>query len=211
MEFVAVPARQMKRALTDEAFMEGSIEPVEKFIHDVIDDREFSFGRQAPVPGDYGMIIIDEVTRRVVNWSHFDSVSRLAWYDLGFRGYGRVVDDVRYEVPRSAAMAYGDRLRYWDSAAAGFATKDIQKPANTRALAQIIEDHASEDDLRSIPDAEIVLRFPEWEVIELQHWHEPDFHVAKAALMAFAALDANDRRLWDDEYRKLYESEDEEV
>jgi hypothetical protein len=177
----------------------------------VIDDGVFSFGRQAPVPGDYGMVIINEVARRVVNWSHFDSVSRLAWYDLGFRGYGRIVDDVRYEAPRSAAMAYGDRIRCWDAATSGFVTKDIQKPQSTSALAKIIEDHASDDDLRSIPEAEIVLRFPRWEVIELQHMDELDFHVCRAALEEFATLDANERRLWDDEYRKLHESKDEDI
>ncbi|MNU33113.1 hypothetical protein D3C71_216710 [compost metagenome] len=205
-EFVGVPAKDMKRVMTDEVFMEGSLEPVEKYIRGVIDDGEFSFGRQAPVPGDYGMVIIDEVARRVVNWSHFDSVSRLAWYDLGFRGYGRIMDDVRYEAPRSAAMAYGDRLRYWDPVTSGFVTKDIRKPQSTSALAKIIEDHANEDDLRSTPEAEIVLRSPRWEVIELQHMDEPDFHVCRTALEEFAILDANERRLWDDEYRKLHES-----
>lgn len=208
-EFVGVHVKHMKRVLTDELFMEGSLEPVEKYIRAVIDEGEFSFGRQAPVPGDYGMIIIDELTRRVVNWSHFDSVSRLAWYDLGFRGYGRIVDDVRYEAPRAAAMAYGDRLRYWDPAISGFVTKDIRKPRSTTALAKIIEDHASEDDLRSTPEAEIVLRFPRWEVIELQHWDEPDFHVCRATLEEIATLHANDRRLWDDEYCRLHESKDE--
>lgn len=207
-EFVGVRAKDMKRVMTDEVFMEGSLEPVEKYIHEVIDDGEFSFGRQAPVPGDYGMIIIDELTRRVVNWSHFDSVSRLAWYDLGFRGYGRIMDDVRYEAPRSAAMAYGDRLRYWDTATSGFVTKDIRKPQSTSALAKIIEDHASEDDLRSTLEAEIVLRFPRWEVIELQHMDEPDFHVCKAALEEFASLDAADAREWDKEYARLHEKDD---
>lgn len=207
-ECVGVWVKHMKRVLTDECFMEGSLEPLEKYIREVIEEREFSFGRQAPVPGDYGMIIVDEFRRRVVNWSRFDSVSRLAWYDLGFRGYDRIVDDVRYERARSAAMAYGDRLRYWDTAASGFVTKDIQRPANTKALAKIIEDHASEDDLRSTPEAEIVLRFPRWEVIELQHWDEPDFHVARAALLEFASLDTPDAREWDKEYARLHEKED---
>lgn len=206
-EFVGVSVKHMKRVLTDESFMNGNLEPLENYIREVIEEREFSYGRQAPVPGDYGMIVVDEVRRRVVNWSHFDSVSRLAWYDLGFRGYGRIVDEVRYERLRSTALAYGDRLRFWDNAAAGFVTTEIQKPESIEALAKTIEDHASEDDLRSTPEAEIVLRFPKWEVVELHHWDEPDFHVAKAALAEFASLDAADLRAWDDEYRDLHESD----
>ncbi len=207
-EFVGVPVKHMKRILTDDSFMNGSLEPVEKYIREVIEDREFECGRQTPVPGDYGMIVIDEVVRRVVNWSHFDSVSRLAWYDLGFRGYGRIIDDSRYEIPRATALAYGDRLRYWDNASDGFVTKDIPRSESDEALARIIEDHASEDDLRSTPEAEIVLRVPGWEVIELHHWDEPDFHVAKAALTEFAQLDAADRRAWDEEYARLHERDE---
>lgn len=210
-EFVGVHVKHMKRVLTDERFMEGSLEPVEKYIREVLDEGEFSFGRQAPVPGDYGMIIVDEVARHVVNWSRFDSVSRLAWYDLGFRGYGRIIDDSRYERARATALTYGGRLRYWDNATGGFVTKDIPKSDSVEALAGIIEDHASEDDLRSTPEAEVVLRFPEWDVVELQHMDEPDFLVCRATLEEFVILDANERRLWDDEYRKLHESKDEDT
>jgi hypothetical protein len=207
-EFVGVPVKHMKWVLTDESFMKGSIEPVETYIREIIEEREFSYGLQAPVPGDYGMIVVDEVLRRVVNWSHFDSVSRLAWYDLGFRGYGRIIGDSRYDRPRAMALTYGDRLRYWDNAVGGFVTKDIPKPDSVDVLARIIEDHASEDDLRSTPEAEIALRFPEWEVIELHHWDEPDFHLAKAALTEFAQLDAADRRAWDEEYARLHEKDE---
>jgi hypothetical protein len=206
-DFVGVWVKHMKGVLTDESFMNGSIEPVERYIREVIEGREFSHGRQAPVPGDYGMIVVDEVLRRVVNWSHFDSVSRLAWYDLGFRGYGRIINETRYEKPRATALAHGDRLRYWDNAAAGFVIEDIPKPDSVEVLAKIIEDHASEDDLRSTPEAEIVLRFPQWEVVELHHWDEPDFHAAKAALLEFAPLDAADAREWGKEYARLHEKD----
>jgi hypothetical protein len=207
-EFVGIRAKRIKGVLTDESFMNGSLEPVERYIREVIEERKFAYGLQAPVPGDYGMIVVDEVLRRVVNWSHFDSVSRLAWYDLGFRGYGRIIDETRYEKPRVTALAYGDHLRYWDNAAPGFVIKDIPKPDSVEALAKIIEDHASEDDLRSTPEAEIVLRFPQWEVIELHHWDEPDFHAAKAALLEFAPLDAADAWEWGKEYARLHEKDD---
>lgn len=207
-EHVGMWTNSMKNIFTSEAFMNGSLEPLEEQIRHVIEVKEFGYGREAPVPGEYGMIVVDEVLKRVTNWSSYDTVSSLAWYDLGFRGYGNIVSSPRYDEPRKNALKYGDRIRYWDNAADGFVVKDIAKPEGVEALAKLIEDHASEDDLRSTPEATVVLRFPAWEVVELDHWDEPDFHVCKAALEEFAILDANDQRLWGAEYSKLHEAED---
>jgi hypothetical protein len=210
-EYVGMWTNAMKGIFTSEAFMNGSLEPLEEQIRHILEAKEFGFGRQAPVPGDYGMIVVDEFLMRVVNWSQYDTVSTLAWYDLGFRGYGNIASGPRYDHARLNAIKYGDRIHYWDNGAVGFVVKDIDKPESVEAMAKMIEDHASEDDLRSTPEATIVLRFPAWEVIELIHWKEADFHVCKVALEEFAVLDANEKRLWDEEYRELHESDDEDL
>lgn len=202
---VGMWTNRMKAIFTDEEFMNGNLDALEREIREVLENQESGYGTMAPVPGEYGIIVVDEHARRIVNWSHYDAVSRLAWYDLGFRGYGRIMPDITYDAARRKALNYGDRLYYWDNGTNGFTTKDITRPETVEALAKMIEDHASEDDLRSTPEACVVLRFPGWNVVELHRWHEEDFHVAKAAIEEAFQLDASDQRLWDEEYRELHE------
>jgi hypothetical protein len=72
------------------------------------------------------------------------------------------------------------------------------------ALAKLIGDHASEEYLRSTPETCIVLRYPAWEVVELNPLHEKDFHVAQAALQDCMALSAEEQQTWDLAYRRLF-------
>lgn len=70
--------------------IEGSLDPLDRlFARYLKEDAEFG-GPQETVPGEYGFVLVDEITRTVMNMNNYSSLNWVQERDLGFMRHGRM-------------------------------------------------------------------------------------------------------------------------
>ncbi len=111
--------------LRDRAFrIDGSLEPLDRFFARYLkDDVDFG-GPQETTPGEYGFVVIDEMTKTITNMNSYSSFQWVNENDLGYVSYGRMyasqeaLDDMaemrecairaRYAFPGTGTYTYED-------------------------------------------------------------------------------------------------------
>lgn len=70
--------------------IDGSLDPLDKFFaHYLKEDADFG-GPQETVPGEYGFVLVDEITRTIMNMNNYASPNWVQERDLGFMRHGRL-------------------------------------------------------------------------------------------------------------------------
>lgn len=77
--------------MREKAFrIEGNLEPLDRFFSRYLkDDADFG-GPQPTVPGEYGFVLVDEMTKTITNMNSYSSLQWVNENDLGYVSYGRM-------------------------------------------------------------------------------------------------------------------------
>ncbi|NTF17867.1 hypothetical protein G6L37_05590 [Agrobacterium rubi] len=216
---IGVWTNPLKRFLTDKRFLEGSIEPLDEFFARYLkQDRDDDFGGpQDTVPGEYGFVLVDEIERVVVNWSHYARVSTSRLDEFGIE-LGRDLASFDF-LEDEYALAVREACRPFVTGALVF-DRQASAYGEIRATAPLVTDDDlaafivslpfetvevdGETLIRSVSGVRLKITCPSWQFVELDHHSEADFSIARAHVERCVKLTDAEAAAWDQEFEEMF-------
>ena len=193
---IGVWTNPLKRYVIDERFLHGSLEPLDEFFARYLrqgeSDDAFG-GSQDTTPGECGFVLIDEIERIVVNWSHY---SRLCFFRLDEFGseLGRDVQSFEFSEDEdslklrsclrklvSGALVYDPvALMHADMCLSGRIETDQDLADFISSLPMETVKAGGRTIIRSTSGIRLKIACPSWQFIELDHFSNDDLRLARA-------------------------------
>jgi hypothetical protein len=222
---IGVWTNPLKAYIVDDRFLSGSLDPIDEFFARYLKDGdEDTFGGpQDTVPGEYGFVLIDEIDGIVMNWSHYTRLSSVRLDEVGIE-LGEDMKSFAFRMDEDAMEARKTTIKFmvgakgydWESKMWGDAPFN-GPPANDDEFAEYImsfpmstvEVHG-ETLIRTPPEIRFTLGSPTWKFIELNHFKEEDFAIARAHVERCVKLSDEEKAAWDEEFEYMFAKREEE-
>lgn len=215
----------LKYYVLDKRFLEGGIEPIDEFFARYLrEDKEGdSFGGpQDTTPGEYGYVLIDEIDRVVMNWSHYNRLNSCRLDEVGIevgrdlQSFSFMMDDESVETRETVkkfmvgATGFDREARMWGAAPFNGPYKsDDELAAYIMTFPIETVDLDGKILIRGVPQIRFTIGSPSWTFVELNHFEEKDFAVARAHVERCVKLTAEEAAAWDEEFKYMFRQEEE--
>lgn len=216
---IGVWTNPLKHYLMDKRFLEGSLAPLDEFFARYLrdnDDEDRFGGPQETTPGEYGFVLVDEIERVVVNWSHYTRMSTFRLDEFGIElgrdmvSFDFLQDEDSVEA-RSALRHLVSGALVYDPASRAYGEYTASAPVTTDDdLAEFIISLPVETVeingktlIRSVSGIRLKISSPNWRFIELNHHDKGDYASARAHVERCVKLTDAEAAAWDEELRYL--------
>lgn len=208
---IGVWTNPLRYYVQDEAFMNGSLAPLDDFFSRYLkDDVEEGFGPQATIPGEYGYVLVDEITHTVTDWQYYTDLGAVSDMSLSLEDHDE--QDEETVAYRNLVMKYAHSARIVNRKLNAVSVEPL--PVFTSD-----EDFVAHAKLLRNRDAEVktvlhgnraatyhqyvalnyvqfLLNFPAWTLIRHDSGTVEGFDAMKAAVAACVTLTPEEEEAW---------------